>query len=151
LINIRKAKESDMDAIIELGKSMYVESDYQGMAFNEDKCRAFLSVVITTGLAIIAEKDGWIVGMLGAGIQPHIFTDTLMSWDDLVYVLPQYRGTRAAQRLITVYIAWAQELGVKRENIYIGINAGINIDRTARFYHKLGFKRSGINMKLQEE
>jgi GNAT superfamily N-acetyltransferase len=139
-----------MDAIIELGKSMYVESDYQGMAFNEDKCRAFLSVVITTGLAIIAEKDGYLVGMLGAGLQQHIFTTTFMSCDYLFYVVPGYRGTGVAVRLINVYIAWAQGHGIKRENIYIGINAGINTEKIERFYNKIGFKRSGINLKLQE-
>ena len=147
---IRKAKETDMDAFIELCRAMYAEADFKNMEFSEDKCRAFCLVVMATGLAIVVEKDARLVGMFGAGLQQHIFTNTFMSMDYLIYVIPEYRGTRIADRMLKIYIEWALAHKIKRENIYIGINAGINTEKIERFYSKIGFKRTGVNLRLQE-
>ena len=147
---IRKAKEGDMEAIIKLGRDMYDESELQGMDFKEDRCRNYFLGLLATGLAIVSEIDGIVMGMFGAELQKHIFSNDYMTMDVLNYVVPERRGGSAAQRMITVYIAWAKELKVKPCNIWLGINAGINVDRTERFYNKLGFNRSGVMMRLKE-
>lgn len=147
---IRKAKETDMEEIIKLGKDMYDESKLHGMIFDADKCRAFYLVLLATGLAIVAELEGKIIGMFGAELQKHIFSNDYMTMDVLNYVVPSYRGSNAAKRMLSVYVAWAEGHNVKPCNIWLGINAGINVDRTERFYNKLGFNRSGIMMRLKE-
>ena len=145
---IRKAKKEDMNAVIFLGKAMFDESSLQATAFDLCKCVQWFSRVLADGLVVVAEDKDKFIGMLGAGIGEPDFSSDKIAYDYLVYVIPSYRGTRLAERMIKVYILWAREMGVKEGNINIGINVGVNTDRTERFYRKLGFVRSGVNMRM---
>jgi GNAT superfamily N-acetyltransferase len=145
---IRRAKETDLNAIIFMGKAMYAESSLQTLAFDVAKCEQWFFRVLTDGLVIVAEHEDKFIGMLGAGITQPEYSRDFVAYDDLVYVVPDYRGTRTAERMLNVYIAWARERGIKEGNISIGINAGINTARIERFYGKLGFKRSGVCMRM---
>jgi N-acetylglutamate synthase-like GNAT family acetyltransferase len=147
---IRQAKQEDESAIIALGKAMYVESTWINLEFDESKCRESFYNVLFTGLALVAEEDGAIIGMFGGEIQQHIFSNDLMSMDVLHYVIPEFRGSSAAKRMITVYKAWAAAKGVKTENVYLGIMSGINVERTEKFYNKLGFERAGVILRQGE-
>jgi len=102
------------------------------------------------GFAVVADDGGKLVGMMGAILNKHFFTDTLMAQDVLVYVSPEYRCQGLSRRLITVYINWAISQGVKRDNIFLGVDSGINRSITEEVYNNLGFKRFGTSMRLQE-
>ena len=149
-INIRKATDADIPAVIEMGRAFHQESDYlREMSFNEAKARALIPVVIKTGLGIVAVDDEKVIGMMGGILETHIFSDELMSGEYLIYVRPEYRGTEAAARLVCVYINWALEHGVKPQNIGVGVNAGIRTEETVQFYRNLGFRVSGVNLRLE--
>ncbi len=148
LMIIRKAKESDADALIQMGKAMHKENSFASMPFDEEKTKAFFDMTRVQELAIVAEHEGKIVGMLGAGIRQHFFSCEPMAVEYLVYVIPEWRGTRTAERLLNVYVTWARENGVKEGNVNIGINAGSDTARIERFYNKLGFKRTGVLMRM---
>ncbi len=145
---IRKAKESDLNAVIYMGKAMYDESSLHNMAFDVSKCEQWFFRVLANELVIVAEHEDKFIGMLGAGISQPDFSSEPIAYDYLVYVIPEYRGTRLAERMIKVYILWAKESGIKEGNINIGINAGGDTDKIERFYKKLGFQRSGVNMRM---
>ena len=145
---IRKGRELDINAIIYMGKAMFDESSLQATAFDLFKCEQWFSKVLADGLVVVAEDKDKFIGMLGAGIGEPDFSSDKIAYDYLVYVIPSYRGTRVAERLVKVYILWAREMGIKVGNINIGINVGVNTDRTERFYRKLGFVRSGVNMRM---
>lgn len=145
---IRKGKETDIHAVIAMGKAMHDESSLSDMTFDVDKCEQWFFSALENGLVVIAENDGKYLGMLGAGTGELDFSKDKIAFDHLVYVIPEYRGTRLAERMIKVYILWAKEMGVKEGRINIGINSGINTERTERFYRKLGFVRSGVNMRM---
>lgn len=145
---IRRAREEDLNAIIYVGKAMYDESSLHNMAFDVCKCEEWFFRVLVGGLVVIAEHDEKLIGMLGAGIGEPDFSKDKFSYDHLVYVIPSYRGTRVAERMIKVYILWARERGIKEGNINIGINVGGDTDRTERFYRKLGFERVGVSMRM---
>jgi GNAT superfamily N-acetyltransferase len=147
---IRKGTQEDIDQAIELGKAYHLESPMgqSSMTFNEDKCRELCRYLLQNGLGIVAEDGGQLVGMMGAYITTHFFTDDVVAQDVLIYIKPSYRGVGLSKRLISVYIFWALEQGVKRENIFIGINSGINASKTEKIYQTLGFKRHGVTMRL---
>lgn len=150
MVEIRKGTEQDIKQAVELGKVYYKESAFGSMEFNEAKAYELCSALLQSGLGIVADDSGQIVGMMGAQIGNHFFSNTPMAQDVLIYVKPEYRRTGIAKRFVSVYINWAENRGVKRENIFLGINSGINRANTERAYNTLGFRRFGVSMRLQE-
>lgn len=144
----RRGTETDVDDVIEIGKLYYSEADMKTMNYDLPKSRALVIDLLKNGLGIIAEEDNQIVGMIGAQIFNNFFSDSLMSQDILVYVVPEHRGLGIAKTLISIYIDWALNNGVRRENIFIGIDSGINTEKTEEVYKSLGFIRSGVKMRL---
>jgi GNAT superfamily N-acetyltransferase len=149
MINIRKGTEADIPAIIEMGRAYHQESYFKDMPFNEDKAKALIPVLIKTGLGIVAVEDEKVVGMMGAALQKHIFSDELMSKDILLYIQPEYRGQHIGQRLVCVYIDWALSVGVKAQNIEVGVNSGVQTESAIKFYRDLGFAVVGVNLRLE--
>ena len=145
---IRKGTEEDIDQAIELGRLYHKETPMGNMPFNESKGRELIHAILKTGLGIVAEDNGQLVGMMGAYVTTHFFSDALCAQDYLIYIKPQYRGAGLSKRFLDVYIFWAESQGVERENIFLGINSGIDASRTEKIYISKGFKRHGISMRM---
>lgn len=65
--------------------------------------------------------------------------------DLLLYVKPEKRGTPIAMRLVRMYEIWAKNLGV--DYLMIGQSTAVgNMDRVGKFYEKLGFQKTGLNL-----
>lgn len=151
VINIRKGRQEEIEQAIVLGRGYYAEADMKAMHFDEDKGRALCAELLNIGLGIVAEIDGKLVGMMGARIFNEWFSDTPMARDVMIYIDPEYRGLGVGRSLVNVYINWALEQGIRPENIYIGIDSGIHTKKTENIYKSLGFRRSGITMRLQQK
>jgi len=145
---IRKATIDDIQDIIEMAKSFHRESDARKYTLTNERIKELTTLIISTGLGILAVKDGEAIGMMGAMLQKNVFFDELMAGDYLIYVKPEYRGTEAAQLLVDYYIQWAKTYGAK--SIGIDIESGINDERAINFYNKMGFRVTGYHMKLEE-
>lgn len=145
---IRKGTQEDIEPAIMIGRCYYLEASEKAMHFEEDKGRELIKRLLDAGLGIVAEENGQIVGMMGAEIFTYWFSDSLMAHDVMIFVSPEYRGKGIGSSLIRVYIEWALNQGVERENIFIGIDSGIDTEQTEKKYNSLGFVRSGISMRL---
>ena len=145
---IRKATQEDIEKAIILGRVYYLEASEKAMHFDENKGRELIKKLLEGGLGIVAEEDGQIIGMMGAEIFSYWFSDSLMAHDVMIYIAPDQRGRGIGSSLIRVYIEWALSQGVERENIFIGIDSGIDTEKTEKKYNSLGFVRSGISMRL---
>lgn len=145
---IRKATIDDIQYIIEMAKSFHRESDARKYTLTNERIKELTTLIISTGLGILAVKDGEAIGMMGAMLQKNVFFDELMAGDYLIYVKPEYRGTEAAQLLVDYYIQWAKTYGARC--IGIDIESGINDERAINFYNKMGFRVTGYHMKLEE-
>ena len=145
---IKKVTIDDLPAIIEMAKAFHQESDARKYTLTEERIKELTALIISTGLAILAVKDGEAVGMMGAMLQKNVFFDELMAGDYLIYVKPAYRGSEAAQLMVDEYIRWAKSYGAKC--IGIDIESGINDERALNFYNKMGFITTGYHMKLEE-
>lgn len=91
-------------------------------------------------LAIDNDK---IVGSIGGAVLPYFFSTRKKVGDLGFYVEPEYRGSRAAIKLVSALESWAKEMGV--EDIYLGQTTGVEVEKTKDFYERLGYKVVGVN------
>ena len=91
----------------------------------------------------LAIDDGKIAGSIGGVAHKYFFSSRLRVSDLGFYVEPEYRGSRAAIKLVRALESWAKERGI--EDIYLGQTTGIEVEKTQQFYERLGYKIVGVN------
>ena len=144
---IRPMVEDDIDEVVELAAVMYRESvNYRRLEFSPERVREMVVMVMQNGFAVVAVKDGRIIGLMAGSLVQPAFSRDLMACDFLLYVLPQHRGGTAAIRLVDAYVQWARQGGVKM--ITVGVTAGIDNDAAIAFYRAMGFRTSGVQMMM---
>lgn len=139
-MKLRHPNPLDIEGIIRLAKEMHAESWYSSFDFDEVKMRNFVEDLCgdTEFLALVLEheKDG-IVGFLLAADMEHFFGRDRYACDIAIYMTPAHRGGIGAMRMIKAYEAWGRIRGVKE--IHLGISTGVAVERTGKFYQKLGY------------
>lgn len=141
---IRRAQHADIPEIIRLSETMHMESRYRALPYNGAKFAGLLRGLIDTdsGLVVVAEKDGGLIGAIAGMVTDHFFADAKIAYEFGLYVEPAQRGTLAGYRLAKAYIDWATEQGA--DQIDMGITTGIAEERTGKMYERLGLKHVGI-------
>jgi GNAT superfamily N-acetyltransferase len=150
---IRNAEDKDITRLVELGAVMHSESKFAQYSFDPWKLHSlieFLSVS-SDGIALVAEKDGEVVGGFLGFIQAHFFGRDLASYDYGLFVAPEHRASTIGPRLIKAYIAEAKSRGVAE--ICIANSTGVNKDRIGRLFEHMGFSHDGyvFSMNAQED
>ena len=144
---IRPMVEDDIDEVVELAAVMYRESvNYRRLEFSPERVREMVVMVMQNGFAVVAVKDGRIIGLMAGSLVQPAFSRDLMACDFLLYILPQHRGGTAAIRLVNAYVRWARQGRAKM--ITVGITAGIDNDAAIAFYRAMGFRTSGVQMMM---
>lgn len=140
---IRNAIKNDVKRIADLGYLMAKESRFSTCGYSFDKCveRINAFIELESGIVLVAEKKSIVVGFLVAAVSRRFFSDQLFSFEQVIYLSPEFRGGILGVSLIKEYIAQAKRLNA--EVINIGISTGINEARTGQFYERLGFCRTG--------
>ena len=140
---IRPITIDDIPALIGIGRKVHQESEYNVMSFNPQKCELLCHSIITNPdmFGRVTVKEGVIIGVVVAGVCPTYFSDELNASDLLVYVLPEYRGTRAFFMLCIEYIAWAKIMGARL--IFLRNSTGIEPEKTGNLYQRMGFQHIG--------
>jgi GNAT superfamily N-acetyltransferase len=142
---IRTALESDTEVLLEMGKAMHHESPrYEHVSYSEGKARAMISMLLPTGGILVAEVDDVVVGMAAAFVVEHFFSTDRYAADLVVYVLPEFRGSTTAMRLVRAVESWAAVQGAKE--IVLGVSTEIETDRTTALYEHLGYRESGRSL-----
>jgi len=95
------------------------------------------------GVVFLAKNEGKLVGFLAALKQRYFFSPKERVTDMGFYVLPDYRGTTAALRLILAVEDWAKKHGIS--DVYMGQTTAVDMDRTLKFYNHLGYRTVGFN------
>jgi len=140
--------EEDIPEVTELAAVMFHEGKtYRSLSFSPERVREMASMIIRTGFAMVAVKEGGhIIGLMAGSLVQPAFSLDLMASDFLLYVLPQHRGGTAAFSLVRNYVDWARRGGAKI--ISVGVTAGINNDAAIAFYRAMGFRESGVQMMM---
>ena len=138
---IRPATTDDLPRLMELANLMHAESRFQAIALVPAKLEATLRLCMDHGCALVAERDGVIVGgFIGVAVE-YFFSRERMASDLALFVEPNKRGGFIAAGLIRAFKAWAARQGVK--HIEIGVSTGVHPEQTGALFEKLGLKRQG--------
>lgn len=146
-MKVRFAEERDIDEMVEMARDN--AKTRPNLTFNEVRTRASIVEYLMTAQPTmwVAEKDGELYGLLVASFHFYSYFDGLFTTQDVLYVKPEKRGTRAATLLMRELITWSNMLGAKE--IQGGNDNEYNSDRTAKFLSHFGFRKVGHYMRLE--
>lgn len=142
-VSVRPAVEADIPTILELGGMLHAESPrYREFSYSPKKVARLAMYVIGEGGALVAEKDGKIIGLIAGMVSEHWFSEDKIATDLTFFIVPEERKKgRAALMLVRAFEAWAESKGAR--HIVPGTSTQLDADGTARFYEKLGYERTG--------
>ena len=80
--------------------------------------------------------------MLIGEISEHPFLNAVFAQEIVIYTHPDYRGGIGGVRLIKNFTSWAEEKNV--DYIKLEATAGINDNRAAKLFSKLGYSSVGF-------
>lgn len=143
MIFCRLATEADRAAIVELAHQHQMEAAPH-LAFDLDRMHATINRALAkANLTIfVAEEDDAVIGYLAAVKAPYAACAGFYIEQQLFYVEPRKRGSRAAAKLFAGFVRWAEFQ--QAEEIFAGIwgrKAG------ARWLRRFGFDSAGQQMR----
>lgn len=147
-MQVRLALESDADAIVEMARTN-MEQTRPTLTFSEERCRKTIRNYLdfASPTVFVAENKGEVLGMLVCDFYEHRAACGHVAVQEVLFVRPDKRGTRAAALLMKELVSWA---GIVGANEIIGGNDNeFNSDRTARFLEHFDFKRVGYSMRRE--
>lgn len=148
MVSCRLMRAQDLPDVAEICHRVYLESSYSKLPFDWKHLGLFLINVLSTPetqVAFVVEKNGKVIGVLGAYLVPYMFSPALLCQDFGIMVDKDYRGSSAGRRLVEAMEQWAKSKGAVE--ILPGISSGIQTDRTVKFFEKMGYKKAGTILK----
>lgn len=145
-MRVRLALAEDADAVLSLARMQVVET-LPHLDFDRAIALENYQKSITTGdLALVAESGTEIVGYLFARMHGYAFAAGIFVSQEVVYVKPDKRGSRAAVSLLQEYIRWGEVVGARE--ILFGISNGQHADRAAKLFEHMGAERVGYHHRI---
>ena len=145
-MKVRLAFESDLDAIVEMARMNHEETRSE-MEFDENRCVDTVYQYLDTANPTIWVVDSMsgVVGFLLATVNEYRAFSGHFSCQEILFVKPANRGSRAATLLMKELISWSEMLGVRE--IVGGVDNSFNPERTAKFLGHFGFEKVGYAMR----
>lgn len=94
-------------------------------------------------LVELAWDDDKLVGFVCGVVHESMFNETKRVSDIGLFVLPEYRNSDIATKLIAHLEKWARDQ--QASQLWLGQTTGDNPRIVERFYNRLGFKTQGFN------
>lgn len=150
MIFARLATPEDKDAVLSLAQ-MQVEETLPHLDFRRDIAEKTYDqgMIHAHPTFFVAEDNREVTGYLMATLESYAFTSGIYVSQEVLYVRPDKRGTRAAVHLIKEFEGWGHIVGA-REWMF-GVSNGFQPERTTRLFEKLtGAKPVGFFLKKTE-
>lgn len=143
---VRLAIESDTDAIVEMARINWAQAQ-PNIPFDEDVCRATIAKSLRTAspTIFVVDERRDVIAFLLAAICDYRAASGQFTTQEILFVRPDKRGTRAAVILMNQLIAWSKMLGAKE--IIGGNDNDFKSERTSKFLAHFGFERVGYEMR----
>jgi GNAT superfamily N-acetyltransferase len=149
-MKIRFGQKDDLETVLRLSRAMHAESRFEQLPLNETKAIGLYHAIVdnpgVSCMLLAYRPDGEVVGMLAAHALEYFFCDGLMVQDRVFYVLPEFRGTSAAVKLLTALRRWAESR--KAVELCINMSVAIDMERFNKLMLHMGFKNCGSNFSL---
>lgn len=147
-MQLRVANENDIADLVEMGRQLITEApNYSERPFNGEALKQNLqSVLDGTGAIFVVISNSNIVGSIVCLTTKDWFNDDLIAFEQVLYVKPEYRGTRAPLMLIDAFVEWAKSMNADR--IQCGTTTGIQTKGCLRLYKKFGFREHGVVLDM---
>lgn len=148
-MRLRMIESADRDVVLGLAQRFHAEAVQSALAFEEDIAGAYFDEVIRgiergTSCGFHAEsRSGLPAGFFVGELARYPFSRRLIAQDKLFYVVPEFRGSSAAVKLLRVFDRWARKRGACQ--LYISERAAINSRSFARLMNHVGFDLIGGN------
>lgn len=143
----RLALHRDKDAVLALAQAG-AEEAHPEVPFDSEVAWQTWVEAMTTGhpVIFIVEHAGEVFGILSGFVQGYQFARGLFVAQEVIYVRPDKRGSRAAALLVAEFIKWGELMDARQ--IMFSITSGIRPDSTARFFSRFGAKQVGHTLIL---
>lgn len=143
---MRFATWEDVDGVVALGREMFVRSRFERLSFDWAKSRQLAQHAVDHPaymLGIAESSTGDLAGFHMANVDRYIFCDDLVGQSIAYFVLPRYRGTSAAVRLLQLFWRWAEKRGAREIVLGTGISAGASLQAMDHFVRRVGLQQVG--------
>lgn len=142
----RLALDEEEDLFIEMGRISATESTPH-LPFSEERLRRTFRRYLAAANPTIffAEHKRQVYGFLLATMSEYRHVDGLYTTQEVLFVRPEMRGTRAAVILMRELVRWSETLGALE--ITGGNDNSLTSERTARFLGHFGFEQVGFFMR----
>jgi GNAT superfamily N-acetyltransferase len=145
----RLALEDDESAFVELAALAHAES-LPHVPYSEAKVRAtFQCYIITADPTItVVEAKGEIVGFMVQTMSDYRSGAGIYTTQEVLFVRPDRRGTRAAALLLRWFTAWSDRLGALESTG--GNDNSLHSEKTAKLLGRFGFEQVGFFMRRRK-
>ena len=138
---IKKLTTSEFDEFFSLVTKMVAEAEFFDATQELSKIQKMFNM---PNIAVFgAFDDNKLIGFISGMHHEYFFSSKKKVSDLGFYILPEYRGSRASIKLIKELENWARSFNV--DDIYLGQTTAVNIEKTQKFYERLGYKTVGFN------
>lgn len=139
---VRLAIERDLDTIVELAR-LGAEESMRELGFNPERVReTFQKYLETANPTFFVVEQKWeVFGFLLASMSAYNFTDGFFTTQEVMFVRPDKRGTRAAALLVKTFVQWSDRLGALESTG--GNDRKLFTEKTTRLLEHFGFENVG--------
>ena len=148
-MQVRPATLKDMPSLLAMARQFILEApNYSGRELNENALEANLTAVIQgQGAIFVTEHKDALTGGIVCLTTKDWFNNQIIAFEQVFYVVPEYRSTQSALLLIDSFVSWAKHMNAGR--VQCGTTTGINTDGCVRLYKHFGFNEYGILLDLE--
>lgn len=148
-MQVRPATLKDMPSLLAMARQFILEApNYSGRELDENALEANLTAVIQgQGAIFVTEHKDVLTGGIVCLTTKDWFNNQIIAFEQVFYVVPEYRSTQSALLLIDSFVSWSKHMNAKR--VQCGTTTGISTDGCVRLYRHFGFTEYGILMDLE--
>lgn len=149
MTEVRRMAEGDFLSAIELGEGVHKRSRYSHLFYDKKYLLEFARRASNDpDFCFLVSEQAYpghgplMTGFFVGCVQPLYFSGQNQAVDLILFAVDDRRGMLAAKFLVAAFERWALDKGAVI--VDLGITTGIHEDRTAKFYHSLGYQQAGI-------
>ena len=148
-MQVRPATLKDMPSLLAMARQFILEApNYSGRELDENALEENLTAVIQgQGAIFVTEHKDALTGGIVCLTTKDWFNNQIIAFEQVFYVVPEYRSTQSALLLIDSFVGWSKHMNAKR--VQCGTTTGISTDGCVRLYRHFGFTEYGILMDLE--